>query len=84
MNLSMKHKQTQTQGTDLWLPKGREHGRGKEWEPGISGCKLLDTEWINNKEIYSILTGKYIQYPVINHNGTICKRNIYTYIHTYN
>ena len=38
------------------------------WEFGISRCKLLYGEWINNKVLlYS--TGNYIQYPVINHNG---------------
>ena len=43
-------------------------GRGKDWEFGISRCKLLYIEWINNKVLlYS--TGNYIQYPVINHNG---------------
>ena len=35
---------------------------------GISRCKLLYIEWINNKVLlYSI--GNYTQYPVINHNG---------------
>ena len=39
-----------------------------DWEFGISGCKLLHIEWINNKNrLYS--TGNYIPYPVINHNG---------------
>ena len=39
-----------------------------DWEFGISRCKLLYIEWINNKVLlYS--TGNYIQYPVINHNG---------------
>ena len=43
-------------------------GGGLDWEFGISRCKLLYTEWINNKVLlYS--TGNYIQYPVINHNG---------------
>ena len=43
-------------------------GGGMDWEFGISRCKLLYVEWINNKVIlYS--TGNYIQYPVINHNG---------------
>ena len=43
-------------------------GGGKDWEFGISRCKLLHMEWINNKVLlYS--TGNYIQYPVINHNG---------------
>ena len=38
-----------------------------EWEAGVSRCKLLYIEWINNKVLYS--TEKYIQYPMINHNG---------------
>ena len=39
-----------------------------DWEFGISRCKLLYIEWIDNKVLlYS--TGKYIQYPVIKHNG---------------
>ena len=57
-----------TQRTDLWLPRGRTGWGGIEWEVGISRCKLLYIEWINNKVLlYS--TGNYIQYPVINHNG---------------
>ena len=43
-------------------------GGGMEWEVGVSRCKLLYIEQINNKVLlYS--TGNYIQYPVINHNG---------------
>ena len=39
-----------------------------DWEFGISRCKMVHIEWINNKVLlYS--TGDYIQYPVINHNG---------------
>ena len=39
-----------------------------DWEFGISRCKLLYIEWINNKVVlYS--TGNYMQYPVINPNG---------------
>ena len=39
-----------------------------EWELGISRCKLVSIEWINNKVLlYS--AGNYIQYPVINKNG---------------
>ena len=48
--------------------KGEEGGRGKDWEFGISRCKLVYIRWLNNKVLlYS--TGNYIQYPVINHNG---------------
>ena len=50
-----------------------------DWEFGISRCKLLNIEWINNKVLlYS--TGKYIQYPVINHNRKQCEKE-YIYIY---
>ena len=56
---------SQTWKPDLQLPRGRRNGG---WELGISICKLLYIGWINNKVLlYS--TGKYIQYPVINHDG---------------
>ena len=49
--------------------------RGKDWEFGISRYKLLYREWINNKGLlYS--TRKYIQYPIINHNGKEHEKNI--------
>ena len=35
---------------------------------GISRCKLLYIEWINNNVLLYI-TRNYIQYPIINHNG---------------
>ena len=48
-----------------------------EWEFGVSRCKPVYIEWINNKVLlYS--TGNYIQYPVINHNGKeYKKKNVY-------
>ena len=67
MNFYETETDSQTQRTDLWLPRGRGWG-GMEWEFRISRCKLLYTEWINNKVLlYS--TGNNIQYSVINHNG---------------
>ena len=36
-----KHSNSQTQRTDLWLPRGREYGGGMDWEFGVSRCKLL-------------------------------------------
>ena len=49
------------------VAKGEEAGGGMEWEAGVSRCRLLYIEWINNKVLlYS--TGKYIQYPMINRN----------------
>ena len=50
------------------VTKGEGGGGGMEWEFGISRCKLLYIEWINNK-VLLCSTGNYIQYPVINHNG---------------
>ena len=59
---------SQTQRTDLGLPRGKENGDGKDWEFGISRCKLLHIEWVSNKVLlYS--KRNYIQYPMINHNG---------------
>ena len=50
------------------VAKGEGVGGGMRWEVGVSRCKLLYIEWINNKVLlYS--TGNYIQYPVVNHNG---------------
>ena len=37
---------SQTQRADLWLPGGGAGG-GKDWEVGISRCKLLHTGWVN-------------------------------------
>ena len=49
------------------LKVGGMGGQGKNWGFGISRCKLVYREWINNKVLlYS--TGNYIQYPVINQN----------------
>ena len=49
------------------VAKAEGGGGGMDWEFGISGCKLLYVEWINNKVLlYS--TGNYTQYPMINHN----------------
>ena len=33
----------------LVVAKGDGVGGGMEWEVGVSGCKLLYMEWINNK-----------------------------------
>ena len=51
----------------LMVAKGNGNRGGKDWELGISICKLLYREQIHKVLWYS--TGNYIQYPVINHNG---------------
>ena len=69
MNLSTKQKQTHREQTCGC------QGRGMHWEIGVSSCKLLRLEWINNKVLmYS--TGKCIQYPVISHNGKEYKKRM--------
>ena len=59
--------------------KGRSGGE-MDWEFGVSRCKLLQIECINNK-ILLCGTGNYIQYPVINHNGKeyLKKECVYMY-----
>ena len=47
---------------------GRGGGGRKDWEFGISRCKLVYIGWINNKVLlYS--AGNYMPFPGINHNG---------------
>ena len=53
--------------------------RGKDWEFGMSRCKLLFIGWINNK-VLLCSTGNYAQYPVRNQNGKEYEKRIYTYI----
>ena len=48
------------------------------WEFGISRCKLLYIEGINNKVLlYSI--GNYVRHLVTNHNGKEYEKE-YTYV----
>ena len=66
MNLPMKQKQNHR--GRLVIVKGEGVGGGMDWEFGVSTCKLLYIDWINNKvSLYS--TQNYSQYPIINHNG---------------
>ena len=65
----------------LLVAKGEGGRGGKDWEFGISRCKLVYIGWMNNKVLlYS--TGNYIQYPVINHNGKQYEK-VYIYIYIY-
>ena len=67
MNLSTKQKQNHGHRGQTGGCQGGGVGGGLEWEVGVSRCKLLCIEWINNKVLlYS--TENYIQYPMINHN----------------
>ena len=53
---------TETQLTDTETRLVVAVGGGKGWVFGVSRCKLVYIDWINNKVLlYS--TGNYIQYP---------------------
>lgn len=80
MNLPTKEKQTHRHRlTDIDVRLVEEAGAGMDRKRGVSRCKPLHTEQKNNKVLlYS--TGKYIQYPVVNHNGKENEK-INIYIH---
>ena len=68
MNLSVKQNQTHRHRAQTCGCQRGEGRGGMEWEAGVSRCKLLYVEWINNK-VLLCSTENYIQYPMINHNG---------------
>ena len=51
----------------------------KIWKFGVSRCKLLLLEWINNKVLLHS-TGKYIQTPRIDHNGKEYLKRMYVFM----
>ena len=76
MNISTK--QTHSQRTDLWfVAKVEGFGRGKNWDIGISRCKLSCLEWINKALLY---TENYGQYPVIKHDEKNMKKKLFMYL----
>ena len=52
----------------LLVVKEEGVGREQEWEIGVSSCKLLYKEWVNNKVLLCSIDN-YILYPMINQNG---------------
>ena len=68
MNLFTKQKDSQTQKTNLWLPKGKGGEGGINQKFGINRYTRLYIKQINSKDLlYS--TGDYIQYLIISYNG---------------
>ena len=53
---------SKTQRTDLWLPRGKRSVGGKDRHSGFA-----KENYYNKVLLYS--TGNYIQYPVINQNA---------------
>ena len=73
-NLQSRHRLTDIENR-LMIAKG-ETGR---WEFGISRCKPLHIDWINNKALLNS-AGNYSQSPEINHSGKESeKERIYVY-----
>ena len=56
MNLSAKQKWTHEHREQIVVAKGEGVGEGMEWEVGVSKCKLLYIEWINNSS-YCVAQG---------------------------
>ena len=75
---SVLHPRSHLRGRALFPQSQLERDEeGTDWEFGISRCRLLYVEWINNKVLlYS--TGNYSQYLV---KKTIMKKNIEKYIY---
>ena len=67
MNISTKQKQTHRHGEQTCGCQVGGGRGGRNWEFGVSSCKLLYMGWINKVLLNS--TESCIQYPVINHNG---------------
>ena len=64
IRLSIEQKQTEIENRFM-VAKGEGRGKGLDWEFGVSRCKPLHIEWLNNKVLlYS--TGNYTG---IKHNG---------------
>ena len=70
---------SETQRTNLWLPREKGGVGEMDWESGVSRCKLLHTEWITMRSYY-IAQGTS-QYLEINHNAKAYKKE---YMYMYN
>ena len=64
MNLPTEEKQSYRHTEQTCGRKGAGGGGGRDWEFGISRCKQLYIERINNK-VLLYNTRNYIQYPVL-------------------
>ena len=69
MNAYIKHKQTQTQKTNLWLAKGKAEGEGQMRVVGLTDTHSnLYIKQISNQNIlYS--TENYTHYLIITYQG---------------
>ena len=81
MNLSIEQKETHGHREETWGCQGGGEGCGMDGEFGVSRCKLLQWEWINN-DILLYNTVNNIQSLGIHHDGRQYKK-VYIYIHTH-
>ena len=58
MYLSTEQKQTQGHRKQTCVCQGERTGSGMDWKFGVSRCKLLNLDWINN-EILLYSAGNY-------------------------
>ena len=73
---------SQTQKTNLQLPKGKGGGERINQEFGINRYTLLYIKQINNKDLlYN--TGNYIQFPIITYSGKESEKEYMYGIHRY-
>ena len=87
MNLSTKQKETHSIENRLVVAKGEGGGGGKDWEFGVSRCKLVYIGRINNKvltaehrELYSISCDKPLMGKKMKHNK--CRYNGVTLLYS--
>ena len=78
MNLSMKQKHTQTQRTDLWVPRRR--GAGGDGL-GVWDQQMQTIIYRMDKQGPTLQHRKIIQYPVISPNGKEYEKE---YVYMYN
>ena len=77
MSLSTERKQTHGHKEQTCGCQGGGLGSGMGWEFGVSRCKLLHLEWINNG-VLSCITRNYIQLFVMEHDRKYYeKKNAY-------
>ena len=68
MNLSAEQNQTHGHRGQTCGCQGGGGRSRRDWEVGVSRCKLLHLEWISN-EILLYSTGNYIKSFVMEHDG---------------
>ena len=68
MNLSTEKKQTHECEEHTCGCQEGEGETGRDWEFGVSRCRVLHLEWISN-EILLYSTGNYIGSLVMEHDG---------------